>query len=136
MCKHPSEKLVIGLTGGIGSGKSTVARLFTQLGIDIIDADQITRELVKLDSLLLEKIVNKFGDEILSPNRTLNRKTLSEKIFRDKKARIWLEDLLHPLVYQEMLNRINKIKSPYCVLVILAIIPSYDLQPNVGEKVY
>ena len=89
--------LLLGVTGGIASGKTTVAKMFTELGVDVIDADQITREIVKHGTPLLEKIVEKFGAEILNADHSLNRKLLRDKIFQDKQARIWLEELLHPI---------------------------------------
>jgi dephospho-CoA kinase len=119
------KKLVIGLTGGIGSGKSTVAKLFANLGIDIIDTDKIAREIVEPGTEQLKKIARRFGDEILNPNGTLNRPLLRKIIFSDPEAKKWLEDLLHPIIYQLTFTRAKQIKSPYCIVVIPLLIESH-----------
>ena len=90
--------LCIGLTGTIASGKSTVAEIFTKLGATVISADKISRELTSDDSEVLGAIVNKFGKQILDKSGRLKRPELREKIFSDKAAQKWLEDLLHPLI--------------------------------------
>jgi len=110
--------LKIGLTGGIGSGKSTVAQFFKELGVPVIDADVIAHELVVPGTLAFKKIIAHFGNKILNPQGELDRKQLRELIFHDVKQRRWLENLLHPLVYQEINNRLKKIQAPYCILVI------------------
>lgn len=110
--------LKIALTGGIGSGKSTVAKLFADLGVDVIDADSIAHQLVTSGKPALKLIVDHFGTKFLDKNGKLDRKQLRELIFHDAKQKKWLEQLLHPLIYQEMEKRINKVKSPYCILVI------------------
>lgn len=112
------KKLIIGLTGGIGSGKSTVCQLFRDLGIIVIDADQIAREIVAPDSLCLDKMVTKFGPAILNKNKTLNREALRDLIFNNLIAKKWLENLLHPLIYKTMIKRAQKASSPYVILAI------------------
>ncbi|MBN1684787.1 MAG: dephospho-CoA kinase [Gammaproteobacteria bacterium] len=112
------SKFIIGLTGGIASGKSTVARLFQNYGITIIDADDITRELCSPNTTIFNKIVKKFGVEILNTDQTLNRAKLRKIIFQDKKARLWLEQLLHPEVKKIMKQRAKQANSLYCILVI------------------
>lgn len=109
--------LVIGLTGGIGSGKSTVAELFQQQGIEIIDADQIAREVVEVGEPALDQIVDHFGKDIVDQQGRLKRSELRELVFSDARERHWLEQLLHPLIEQRMQQRIQKSPSPYCVLV-------------------
>ena len=127
-----SYPLTIVLTGGIASGKSTVADLFADLGIPIIDADQISRELVQPGSIILDKIIGYFGKEYLiideDHKNHLNRSKLRERIFNFPEDRQWLENLLHPEVYKIMRERIQeKIKShiknpvPY----IICVIPLY-----------
>lgn len=110
--------LTIGLTGGIGSGKSTVANYFAELGITIIDADLIAREVVVPDSPALQNISQHFGKEILNPNGELDRKKLRDIIFADTQQRDWLENLLHPLIRQVIKQRLLTATSPYCVVVI------------------
>ncbi len=111
--------LVIGLTGGIGSGKTTVANQFNErFGVEIVDADIVAREVVEPGTQGLLSIVDKFGDHILNLDGTLDRKKLREVIFSDDTAKTWLNELLHPLIRQRMLNQIEQVRSPYCLLVI------------------
>jgi dephospho-CoA kinase len=114
--------LVIGLTGGIGSGKTTVARLFEKKGIAVIDTDKLAREVVKPDQIALKKIIEKFGPTILSNDKTLNRTELRKLIFSNNQDRLWLEQLLHPLIYTEMQRQIASATSPYCIAVIPLLI--------------
>src|SRR5471030_31652 len=94
--------MIVGLTGGIGSGKSTVADFFKELGAPVIDADEITRDLVKPGSVILDQIVSYFGENILDEQGEFNRSLLRKKIFMYPKDKIFVEGLLHPLVYQEI----------------------------------
>lgn len=110
--------LVIGLTGGIGSGKSTVAELFAAKGIAIIDTDLIARDVVKPGQPALKAIVHEFGHDILQPDQSLDRNKLKKIIFSDPAKRQWLEKLLHPLIREHMQNQINQATSPYCIAVI------------------
>lgn len=119
--------LVIGLTGGIGSGKTTVAQLFKEKGITIIDTDQLARQVILPGSKALSQIVIHFGDAILLPDKTLDRSLLRNKVFNDEKERIWLEQLLHPLIRNEMQKEIEKSSSPYCIVVIPLL---FETLPN------
>lgn len=110
--------LAIGLTGGIGSGKSTVANFFADLGIIIIDTDIIARHVVQSGTLALKKIVDHFGNEILNKDHTLDRNKLAGKVFHNPEEKKWLEKLLHPLIREEVVNAKKKVSSPYCVVVI------------------
>ena len=107
---------VVGLTGGIGSGKSTVAGLFSDLGIVVVDADKLSREAVKPSSQALMAISEHFGRQVLSDDGTLNRKVLREIVFSNETERHWLEALLHPLIAQLIHERINHAESLYCIL--------------------
>lgn len=123
--------LTIGLTGGIGSGKSAVATIFAQLGIDIIDTDIIAHEIVEPGTPALTKIIEHFGAEITNPDQTLNRKILAKKIFNHVDEKIWLEQLLHPLIRDAVEVAKKKVTSPYCIVVIPLLIetlpnPSID----------
>ncbi|MCE9679883.1 dephospho-CoA kinase [Shewanella sp. AS1] len=109
---------IVGLTGGIGSGKTTVANLFAELGIDLVDADIVSREVVAKGTPGLQKIVEHFGDEILLADGELNRSVLREKIFNTPSEREWLNNLLHPMIRQKMLNQLQKANSPYAILVV------------------
>lgn len=108
---------IIGLTGGIGSGKTTVSDLFAVKGIDIIDADIVAREVVKVGSSGLSSIVDRFGDSMLTEEGTLNRAKLRELIFADESKKEWLNQLLHPLIRQEILSQLAAATSKYCILV-------------------
>lgn len=102
--------LKIGLTGGIASGKSTVADMFKKLGVDVFDADIIAKQLVDNDETIQKQISSYFG--------TVDRKQLRNIIFRDPIKRAWLETLLHPKILQELEKLSHNSKSDYCVLVI------------------
>lgn len=110
--------LVIGLTGGIGSGKSTVADLFAKKGVTIIDADVITRDLTQPGEPALKAIEEHFSKDILNDDGSLNRKKLRKIIYKNPDEKQWLEKLLHPLVRTEMSLRAAKARSPYCIAVI------------------
>ena len=112
-----STKLVVGITGGIGSGKSTVAALFANHGVPIIDTDQISRDLTVKGSPALQAIALQFGETLLR-NGELNRKSLRQLVFADPEKRIWLEELLHPLIRDEMRNQVAGVSAPYCMVII------------------
>lgn len=109
---------MVGLTGGIGSGKTTIANLFAQYGIDIIDADVIARKVVEPQSDALKQISHYFGDDILDNNGALNRAKLREFVFQNTAAKTWLNNLLHPIIRSEMINAIKQAQSDYCLLVV------------------
>lgn len=108
---------IIGLTGGIGSGKTTVANLFAQKGVCIIDADIIAREVVAPNSEGLSQIVGRFGADILTTEGALDRRALRIKIFSNPVEKTWLNQLLHPKITDRMLDDTKKIKAPYCLWV-------------------
>ncbi|WP_019864893.1 dephospho-CoA kinase [Methylovulum miyakonense] len=110
--------LRIGLTGGIGCGKSTVANLFSQLDVPIIDADIISRNLVQPGQPALAAIRQVFGGKILNVDGSLDRSHLRDIIFADAEAKQKLESILHPLVYQAILAAVGQTISPYCVICI------------------
>lgn len=110
--------LIIGLTGGIGSGKSTVADYFTQQGVPVLDADRLARELVVPGSPALNEVVDIFGPNVLLPDGTLDRRQLRHRIFEDSDERRRLEAILHPRIYAEMRHRTQLLHTPYCVWVI------------------
>lgn len=116
--------IIIGLTGGIGSGKSTVAKLFEEKGITVIDADQLARDLTLPGKPALNKIIEKFGADMLLPNHTLDRSKLRKLIFMDDHKRTWLEQLLHPLIRDEIGQHIKAADSPYCIVMIPLLIES------------
>jgi len=113
--------LKIGLTGGIGCGKTTVANLFATKGVPVLDADQIARDLVEPGQPALAAIVREFGAQILEAGR-LNRAKLRETIFRLPARKQWLEALLHPMVFDAMRRQISMLRSDYCILCIPLLI--------------
>jgi len=108
---------VLGLTGGIGSGKSAVSAIFEELGIQVVDADIVAREVVEPGSVGLTKITAHFGDEILTSNGTLDRAKLRAIIFADESQKQWLNNLLHPLIRESMLSQLKQATSNYVILV-------------------
>ena len=103
--------LRVGLTGGIASGKSTVARVFRELGAHVLDADRIAREIVPPGSPALARIARAFGKEMLRPDGTLNRAALGAVVFADAGKRRVLEGILHPLILEEVDRRIEELES-------------------------
>ena len=108
---------VVGLTGGIGSGKSTVAEMFTALEIDLVDADVAAREVVAPGTPALAEIVEHFGLDILMADGSLDRRGLRRVIFHHEQEKHWLETLLHPLIRGWLTQQISNRRSAYCLLV-------------------
>ena len=113
---------VVGLTGGIGSGKSTIAELFAELGVPIVDADLVARQVVEKGSPLLAEIAAHFGPEILLEDGALNRAALREKIFANETQKHWLNQLLHPAIRHEMLRQLAAQQAPYCIFMVPLLI--------------
>ncbi|MEI7062276.1 dephospho-CoA kinase [Dickeya chrysanthemi] len=109
---------IVALTGGIGSGKSTVAQGFATLGATIIDADVIARQVVAPGQPALATIVEHFGREILQPDGVLNRRALRERIFSSQEDKRWLNALLHPLIQQETRRQLAAVATPYALWVV------------------
>jgi dephospho-CoA kinase len=109
---------VIGLTGGIGSGKSTVAEIFRRLGATIIDTDALSHALTRPGQPGLQAIVEAFGRELLDPQGRLDRARLRRLVFSDENARHRLEALLHPLIRQEVDRALAAATGPYVILVV------------------
>ncbi|MFM5228431.1 dephospho-CoA kinase [Aeromonas media] len=109
---------VVAITGGIGSGKTTVANQFAALGIEVVDADLIARDVVAPGTPTLAAITSHFGPEILTEQGLLDRRALRERIFSDPAAKSWLNALLHPIIRSEMLRQCAAVSSPYCLLVV------------------
>lgn len=106
----------VALTGGIASGKSTVANIFRELGVPVIDMDQVARDVVKPGSTGLERLQQRFGKEILDDSGALRREYLRKLIFADKSAREQVNDILHPLILAETEQRIAKLDTPYTIV--------------------
>lgn len=111
-----NKHFVVGLTGGIGSGKSAATARLSAHGIDIVDADVIARQVVERGSEALALIAEHFGKGVLQEDGALDRAALRAKIFSDNAARHWLEALLHPLIRERIVHDLRQTSSPYCVL--------------------
>lgn len=109
--------MIIGLTGGIGSGKTAVSDTFKSLGIDIVDADVSSRRVVEKGQPALDDIQAHFGDGILDSENNLDRAKLREIIFKNPQERVWLEKLLHPKIAEHIKDQLESSNSPYCILV-------------------
>ena len=109
--------IVVGLTGGIGSGKSSVSEIFEGLGVKVVDADVASRQPVMKGQPALKKIAEKFGSNILTSAGELDRRKLREIIFKESSAKDWLENLLHPLIHQILIDDLATASSKYAILV-------------------
>jgi len=119
---------ILGLTGGIGSGKSAAAQRFVELGVHLVDADQAARWVVEPGRPALARIVEHFGPGVLLEDGQLDRTALRQLIFADPEQRRWLEALLHPLIGQEIFSYLAKAESPYAVFVSPLMIESGQYQ--------
>jgi len=108
---------VVGITGGIGSGKTAVSDRFRALGIEIVDADVASREVVKPGMPALAEIRRHFGESVIQPDGALDRAALRQKVFADPAERQWLERLLHPSINAWIREQLTKATSPYVILV-------------------
>ena len=113
---------IVGLTGGIGSGKSTIANLFALLDVPIIDADVVAREVVEKGSPLLTKIVEHFGLHILDKQGNLDRTALRQIVSHSEQEKKWLNQLLHPAIRSEMLRQLEAVSAPYVLWVVPLLI--------------
>ncbi len=111
-----NSKLIIGLTGGIGSGKTVATDWFAGQGIAVIDADVIAHQIVKKGSPTLQKICEQFGDWVLNENGELNRSALRQYVFEHPNALIDLESITHPAIRQQILIELQQADSPYIIL--------------------
>lgn len=108
---------VVGLTGGIGSGKTAASDIFKSLGVNIVDADIVAREVVEPGQPALKEIVQHFGADILLTDGNLDRAKLRTCIFSNPSEKYWLENLLHPIIRQEIQHQLNDSKATYSILV-------------------
>lgn len=111
-------RYTVALTGGIGSGKSTVANAFADLGINVIDADIIARQVVEPGTPALMAIEEHFGSDVIAADGSLQRRILRERIFSNPEEKSWLNALLHPLIQQETQRQFDQATSPYLLWVV------------------
>jgi dephospho-CoA kinase len=109
---------IVALTGGIGSGKSTVADAFARRGVTVVDADVIARQVVEPSSPALAAIAAHFGHQILQADGSLNRAMLRQRIFNTPKEKTWLNQLLHPQIHQETQRQLARVDTPYALWVV------------------
>lgn len=109
---------VVALTGGIGSGKSTVADAFAALGVPVIDTDVIARELTAPGGAALNPVREAFGDAVMQPDGTLDRAALRQRVFSDTEARLRLEAILHPLIRQGVEQALSGLAARYVLIVV------------------
>lgn len=110
-------QFILGLTGGIGSGKSAASQWFETQGITVVDADVVAREIVAKGQPALSKIKQAFGDWVITPQGELDRRALREHIFNDAAARKVLEDITHPAIRESIITQLKAAPSPYAILV-------------------
>lgn len=106
----------VGLTGNIASGKSTVAAYFAALGVDVISADAIAKQITAKTQPALQEIINHFGESVIASTGELDRPYLRQLIFKHPAERVWLENYLHPLIRTQIEAEVQKAKSPYCLI--------------------
>ena len=110
--------MIIGLTGGIGSGKSAVATLFKDIGVDLIDADDLARDSLNINSEGYKLFIDEFGDKYLDENKNINRELIRNLIFNNSDAKSKLENIIHPIVRSGIETFIKNTKSNYCIIVV------------------
>jgi dephospho-CoA kinase len=110
--------MIIGLTGGIGSGKTAAADYFIDLGIDVIDADIVAKNVLSINSNGYNLFVKDFGEEYLNDNKEINRELLRKEIFSDEIKKKRLENIVHPNVRSNISDFINNSRSPYCIIMV------------------
>ncbi len=119
------EKLVVGLTGGIGSGKSEVATRFAKLGAEVIDADKLAHQLLQPGSKQFAATVKRFGSDLLCSDGTIDRARLAKIIFANRREQRWLEQLLHPVIREIMAEQIANSSADYTILVIPLLVENW-----------
>jgi dephospho-CoA kinase len=127
------KKLVIGLTGGIGSGKSAAAEEFARLGATVVDADAISHELTAAGGAAMPEIEKVFGRGVLAPDGALDRKRMRERVFANSAERRTLEGILHPLIRDESRRRIAAAPGPYVVHVVPLLVESGEFGRRVDR---
>ena len=127
--------LVIGLTGGIGSGKTAAAEEFARLGATVVDTDEIAHELTSAGGAAIAGIRDLFGDEFIDSSGAMDRRKVRERVFADPGARRRLEAFLHPLIREESRRRIAEAKGPYVVHVVPLLVESADYRKRVDRVV-
>ncbi len=116
--------LVVGLTGGVGSGKTAASDIFAQLGVPVIDTDLIAREVVEPGQPAVEQIESAFGSEVITEAGGIDRARLRQRIFSEPTLREALERILHPKIREVAERRIDAVEAPYCIVVVPLLVES------------
>lgn len=116
--------MVVALTGGIGSGKTTASGMFAALGVPVIDADEISRDATHSGGAAFRRVVELLGAAVVGPDGELRRDLIRRTVFEDESLRGRLEAIIHPLVYSEIRARIAKVNAPYCVVSVPLLLES------------
>lgn len=127
--------LKIGLTGGIGSGKSSATQLFASFDVPIIDADLIAHQLSQPGQSAFQNIVQYFGNEILNRDSSLNRAKLRSIVFSEPEKKRQLENMLHPLVYAEIATQVSQLNAAYCIICIPLLVETYKINPLKPDRI-
>lgn len=117
---------VVGLTGGIGCGKSSTSQFFSDLGIDVIDTDVIARQLTQPNGSAISLIQNTFGSSVITADGALDRNKMRDLVFANSESRHKLEQILHPLILKEVIRRIKQCQAPYVIVVIPLLFETND----------
>ena len=117
---------VVGLTGGIGCGKSSASQFFSDLGIDVIDTDIIARQLTQPNGSAISLIQNTFGSSVITADGALDRNKMRDLVFANSESRHKLEQILHPLILKEVIRRIKQCQAPYVIVVIPLLFETND----------
>ncbi len=125
---------VVGLTGGIGCGKSSASKLFADLGIDVVDTDVIARELTQSGGPAIRMIQNTFGNTFIAIDGALNRDKMRSLVFSDSAARLKLEKILHPLILKETVLKIKQNHSSYTIIVVPLLFETNDYS-NIIQRI-
>lgn len=120
---------IVGLTGGIGCGKSSASKFFADLGIAVIDTDVIARELTQPNGAAISAIQNTFGNTFITADGALDRNKMRDFIFAHSDARLKLEKILHPHIFKEAVLQANKAQTPYVVMVVPLLFETHDYDP-------
>jgi dephospho-CoA kinase len=113
------------LTGGIGTGKTTTAEIFASFGVPIIDADVIAKECVLPSEPAFGQIIHRWGLGILQEDGNLNRQKIRKMIFNNPEDKKWLENLLHPIIFDQIINKIEQVSYPYCLIIVPLLAEDY-----------
>lgn len=132
MDTEPRKRKLVGITGGIASGKSTVAGLFARLGASIIDADQLARQVTSPGSPAWQELAGQFGGQILNPDGTIDREKLACLVFKDPQARLRLNEITHPRIRDSMLKQAQELfyQGANVVIVEAALIGETPYDPS------